>query len=166
MAASGDWKRIVKPGCVSLQLPPCGRPWLRASGDPLIKPLSPSPHPSSVRVPTAANPRHCTIYISLTLGFLGSSDGKVSACNAGDLGSIPGLGRSLSWKDPLEKELETHSNWSGKNWQPTPVGVATHSNTLAWKILWTESLAGYSQWGHKESDTTKQLTHSLTLPHL
>ena len=98
--------------------------------------------------------------------FPGSSDGKVSACNAGDLGSIPGLGRSLSWKDPLEKDLETHSNWSGKNWQPTPVGVATHSNTLAWKILWTESLAGYSQWGHKESDTTKQLTHSLTLPHL
>ena len=28
-----------------------------------------------------------------TLGFLGSSDGKASACNAGDLGSIPGLGR-------------------------------------------------------------------------
>ena len=28
------------------------------------------------------------------LGFPGSSDGKESACNAGDLGSIPGLGRS------------------------------------------------------------------------
>ena len=27
-------------------------------------------------------------------GFLGGSDGKESACNAGDLGSIPGLGRS------------------------------------------------------------------------
>ena len=27
-------------------------------------------------------------------GFLGSSNGKESACNAGDLGSIPGLGRS------------------------------------------------------------------------
>ena len=26
--------------------------------------------------------------------FLGSSSGKESACNAGDLGSIPGLGRS------------------------------------------------------------------------
>ena len=26
--------------------------------------------------------------------FPGSSDGKASACNAGDLGSIPGLGRS------------------------------------------------------------------------
>ena len=28
------------------------------------------------------------------LGFSGGSDGKESACNAGDLGSIPGLGRS------------------------------------------------------------------------
>ena len=38
-------------------------------------------------------------------GFPGGSDGKESACNAGDLGSIPGLGRS-----PGKKE-----------WQPTPV---------------------------------------------
>ena len=29
------------------------------------------------------------------LGFLGGLDGKESACNAGDLGSITGLGRSL-----------------------------------------------------------------------
>ena len=28
------------------------------------------------------------------LGFPGGSDGKESACNAGDLGLIPGLGRS------------------------------------------------------------------------
>ena len=27
-------------------------------------------------------------------GFLGGSEGKASACNEGDLGSIPGLGRS------------------------------------------------------------------------
>ena len=32
---------------------------------------------------------HCGI-----LGFPGGSDGKESACNAGDLGSSPGLGRS------------------------------------------------------------------------
>jgi len=29
------------------------------------------------------------------LGFLGGSDGKASSCNAGDMGSVPGLGRSL-----------------------------------------------------------------------
>ena len=28
------------------------------------------------------------------MGFPGKSDGKESACNAGDPGSIPGLGRS------------------------------------------------------------------------
>ena len=28
------------------------------------------------------------------LGFPGGSDGKESACNVGDLGLIPGLGRS------------------------------------------------------------------------
>ena len=32
---------------------------------------------------------------SFELGFPCGSDGKESACNAGDLGSIPGSGRSL-----------------------------------------------------------------------
>ena len=31
--------------------------------------------------------------ILLKMGFPGGSDGKESACNAGDLGSAPGLGR-------------------------------------------------------------------------
>ena len=31
---------------------------------------------------------------SVFVGFTGDSDGKESTCNAGDLGSIPGLGRS------------------------------------------------------------------------
>ena len=48
------------------------------------------------------------------MGFLGSSDGKESACNAGYLGLIPG------WRRSLEK------------------GMATHSSVLAWKIPWTE----------------------------
>ena len=34
-------------------------------------------------------------------------------------------------------------------------GMATHSSILAWKIPWTESLAGYSPWGHRESNTTE-----------
>ena len=51
------------------------------------------------------------------------SDGKQSACNAGDLDSIPGLGRS-----PGE-------------------GNGNHSSILAWKILWIEEPAGYSSWG-------------------
>jgi len=35
---------------------------------------------------------------------------------------------------------------------------ATHSSILAWRIPWTQELVGYSPWGHKESDTTEQLT--------
>ena len=50
----------------------------------------------------------------LLRGFPGGSDGKASVCNAGDLGSISGLGRS-----------------SGE-------GNAAHSSTFAWKIPWTE----------------------------
>ena len=35
-----------------------------------------------------------TGYFDMAIGFPGGSDGKASACNAGDLGSIPGSGRS------------------------------------------------------------------------
>ena len=39
--------------------------------------------------------------------------------------------------------------------------MATHSSILAWKILWTEGLVGYSPWSHRESDTTERLsTHT------
>ena len=48
------------------------------------------------------------------LGFPGSSDGKESACNAGDPSSIPRSERSP------EK------------------GMATHSSILAWRIPWME----------------------------
>ena len=60
------------------------------------------------------------------LGFPGGSDGKESACNVGDLGLIPGFGRS-------------------------PGGG--HGNPL--QYFWVEnslgqrSLAGYSSWGRR-----------------
>ena len=40
--------------------------------------------------------------------------------------------------------------------------MATHSSTLAWRILWREDLVGYSPWGHKESDMTERL-HFLSI---
>ena len=45
------------------------------------------------------------------LGFPGGSDGKASACNAGDPGSIPGLGRSpgegmATHSSPLENSMD------------------------------------------------------------
>ena len=42
-------------------------------------------------------------YLPLYGAFPGGSDGKESACSAGDLGLI------LGWEDPLEKEMATHS---------------------------------------------------------
>ena len=38
--------------------------------------------------------------------------------------------------------------------------MATHSSILAWKIPWTEEPAGYSPWGHKESDTAEATLHT------
>ena len=40
--------------------------------------------------------------------------------------------------------------------------MATYSRSLAWRIHGQRSLAGYSPWGRKESDTTEQLTHTHT----
>ena len=38
--------------------------------------------------------------------------------------------------------------------------MGTHSSILAWEIHGRRSLAGYSPWSRKESDTTEQLTFS------
>ena len=40
--------------------------------------------------------------------------------------------------------------------------MATHSSVLTWRIPWQRGLVGYSLWSCKESDTTKQLRHTLT----
>ena len=67
------------------------------------------------------------------LASRGGSDGKEPACNEGDLGSIPRLGRSL------EKR------------------TATHSSILAWRIPWPGEPGGYSPGRCKESDATETL---------
>ena len=55
--------------------------------------------------------------------FPGDSDGKESACNAGDLGLIPGS------EDALEE------------------GMATHSSIPAWRMPWTEEAGGLQSMG-------------------
>ena len=48
------------------------------------------------------------------MSYPGGSDGKVSACNAGDLGSIPGSGRSPGEENdnPLQYScLENSMDW-------------------------------------------------------
>ena len=51
-------------------------------------------------------------------GFPGSSDGKESAHNTGDLGSIPGLGRSLGQRNdnPLQYSCLENSTDRGAWW--------------------------------------------------
>ena len=68
------------------------------------------------------------------MDFLGGSDGKESACNAEDPGSIPGLGRA-----PGE----------GNGYPLVFLPGEFHGQ---------RSLAGYRIWGHKDSGTTEQLT--------
>ena len=69
------------------------------------------------------------------LGFPGGSDGKEFACNAGNLGSILGLGRS-----PGE-------------WNSYPLQDSCLENPHGQR-----SLADYSPWGPKELDTTEQFS--------
>ena len=64
--------------------------------------------------------------------FPGGSDSKVSVCNEGDLGLIPGLGRSPG---------EGHGNPLQYSCLENPHGQM--------------SLAGYSPWGHTESGTSE-----------
>ena len=65
-------------------------------------------------------------------GFPGGSDGKASAHNVGDLGSIPGLGRSPG---------EGNGN---------PLQYSCLENSME------RNLVNYSPWGHKESGTTER----------
>ena len=67
---------------------------------------------------------------------LGGSDGKGSACSAGDLGLIPGLGRS-----PGE----------GKGYPLQYVCLENSMGRGAW-------LATYSPWGCEELGMTERLT--------
>ena len=60
----------------------------------------------------------------------GGSDGRESACNAGDPGS-------LGQEDPLEK------------------GTATHSSILAWRISWIEESGRAVDLRVTELDTTE-----------
>ena len=71
------------------------------------------------------------------MDFPGGSDGKESTCNAGDLGLIPGLGRSLE------------------------EGMAMHSSILVWRIPWTEEPGGVQSMGREESDMTERLSTCL-----
>ena len=86
-------------------------------------------------------------------GFPHSSDGKESACNAEDPGSIPGSGRSTgegigypfqySWASLVAQHVKNppamRETWvRSLGWEdPLEKGKAIHSSILAWRIPWT-----------------------------
>ena len=70
----------------------------------------------------------------VALGFPRSASGKQPACQCRRHETWL---QSLGWEDPLEQGIE-----------PTPVFLPGESHGQ-------RSLAGYSPWGRKESDTTK-----------
>ena len=78
-------------------------------------------------------------YYSLNAKQHGGSDHKESTCNVGDLGLIPGLGRSLE------------------------EGMATHSSILAWRIPMDRENWRATVHGMAESDTTEQLSTAQLL---
>ena len=87
------------------------------------------------------------VYISLiNPNFItvlpGGSDGKEFAYNAGDLGSIPGWGKSPGEGNGNPLQCSCLENPHGER-----------------------SLEGYSPWGYKELDMIEKLTHTQLYYH-
>ena len=74
--------------------------------------------------------------------FLCGLDGKASAYSAGDLGSIPGWGRSLGEGNgnPLQYSCSTPPPLKKRELKEILLEkeMAIHSSTIVWKIPWTE----------------------------
>ena len=121
------------------------------------------------------NPVFVSIY-SYLKGFPGSSAGKESACNAGDPGWIPELGRSseegigyplqCSWASLVAQMVENLSAmlkpwvWS-LGWEDSlEEGMATHSSILAWRIPWTEELGGLQSTGSQSRTWLSTAQHT------
>ena len=84
------------------------------------------------------------------MGFLSSSAGKESTCDAGDSGSIPGSGSSpgegigyplqYPWASLVAQTVKNppamQDSWVlSLGWEdPLEEGMATHSSILAWRI--------------------------------
>ena len=70
-----------------------------------------------------------TVNLKVVRGFPGGSEVKASACNVGDLGSIPGLGRSPGEGNgnPLQSSC-LENPMDGGAWWATVHGVAKESD--------------------------------------
>ena len=64
----------------------------------------------------------------MELGFLGGSNGKESACNAGHLGLIPGSGRSLGEGNGYSFQYSCLENSMDRG----ALGTKVHGVTKSW----------------------------------
>ena len=119
------WEVVAPPGFAFSSIHP---PGVRASLSHL--PLQPGP----LLWTLDTNISNCVFNISLWLrwDFPGGSDGKESACNIGDLGSIPGLGRSPGADNgnPLQSSC-LGSPMDRGAWRATVHGVAKNLTQLS-----------------------------------
>ena len=83
----------------------------------------------------------------IILGFTGGSAGKESVCNAGDLGLIPGLGRSPGEGNGNPRQYSCLENpMDRETWRAIVHGVAKesdtteHAHTAKYKILFGLSI--------------------------
>ena len=102
----------------------------------------------------------------------GGSEVKASASNAGDLGSIPGSGRSPGEGNGNPFQYSCLENpMDGGSWWATVHGVAksqtrlsdltfTFTSILAWRIPWTEEPGKLLSMDCKESDMTRATYHA------
>ena len=82
----------------------------------------------------------CLMSLIFTLGFPGGSDGKEFACNVGDLGLIPGLGRSPGEGNGYPLQCSCLENPMDRGaWQATVHGVA-ESDVTDFRFYYLEAL--------------------------
>ena len=119
--------------------------YLPNSGTEPTSPVSSALQGDSLLLNTREAPYiHVCVYMCVCLCVCvymyipGGSDGKESACNAGDPGSIPWVRQ-----DPLEK------------------GMATHSSILTWRVPWTEEPGGLLSTGlQRDAHDWAAIAHS------
>ena len=108
------------------------------------------------------------------LDFPWGSAGKESACNAGDLGWIPGLGRSpgegvgyplqYSWASLVAQLVKNLLPCGRPGFYPWFGKISWRREQLLTPVFWPGEFHGlYSPWGCEESDMTEGLSFSLSI---
>ena len=138
-----SWRGAGEPGGVSLS-PETRLLCVRTSADSLLS----SPLFCTSSSPFRVSPPDCHPELNnslFTMGFLGSSDGRESACKTGDPGLIPGLGRSPGegQGNPLQYSCLENPTDRGAWWATVSPGGCKESD-MTERLSW----AGLCPVGH------------------